>query len=112
MCLLLNMYATLHSRKCIFVTIVFDCMYHAQELEALTGWCSAMCLLLEVNDVAAPLLHGLFGRLSAAASWLLTALIGRGLGLIFRGVRQCFRREKPPRPAGGDGGAQAAPAFA
>jgi Protein of unknown function (DUF3685) len=67
-----------------------------QELEALAGWSAGMCLLMEVNDVAAPLLHRLFLQVSAALQWLLTALIGRGLGLIFRGVRQSFRRQ-PPR---------------
>lgn len=67
-----------------------------QELEALAGWSAAMCLLMEVNDVAAPLLHRLFTQLSAALQWLLTTLIGRGLGLVFRGIRQSFRRQ-PPR---------------
>jgi Protein of unknown function (DUF3685) len=71
-----------------------------QELEALAGWSAAMCLLMEVNDVAAPLLQRLFTHISAALQWLLTALIGRGLGLIFRGVRQSFRRQ-PPRTNGG-----------
>lgn len=81
-----------------------------QELEALTGWSAAMCLLLEVNDVAAPLLRSLFARVSTALQWLLTALIGRGLGLIFRGVRQSFRRQPSGRNA--DGSAQASPGFA
>lgn len=81
-----------------------------KELEALTGWSAAMCLLLEVNDVAAPLLRSLFARVSTALQWLLTALIGRGLGLIFRGVRQSFRRQ--PSGRHGDGSAQASPGFA
>ena len=92
-------------------------VFTPKELEALTGWCSAMCLILEMNDVAMPLLHSLFTRLSAALSWLLTTLIGRSLGLVFRGVRQSFRREKKGSAvdAGGSGGqtkAYAAPAFA
>lgn len=69
-----------------------------------------MCLLLEVNDVASPLLRTFFMRLSAALQWLLTALIGRSLGLVFRGIRQSFRRQ--PVRAGSDGSAQSGPTFA
>ena len=39
-------------------------------------------------DVATPLVRAAFLRASAFASWLLIALIGRGLGLIYRGIRQ------------------------
>ena len=50
-----------------------------------------MGLVLELNDVGAPLLRALFARISDAISWLLTTLIGRSLGLIFRGVRQVIK---------------------
>ena len=47
-----------------------------------------MSLLLEALDFAAPILQKLGGKASEAVSWLLSALIGRSLGLIFRGIRQ------------------------
>lgn len=74
------------------------------------GWSAVMCLLLEVNDVAAPLLRGLFARVNTALQWLLTTLIGRGLGLIFRGVRQSFRRQ--PSGRNRSSSAQMSPGFA
>jgi Protein of unknown function (DUF3685) len=80
---------------------VVSALMNMQELEALAGWNAAICLLMEVNDVAAPLLHRLFTHVSAALQWLLTALIGRSLGLIFRGVRQSFRRQPPRADSGG-----------
>ena len=47
-----------------------------------------MSLSLELGDFAVPLLHSVFARVSAAVSWLLVTLIGRSLGLVFRGVRE------------------------
>ncbi len=72
----------------------------AQELEALRGGRYAASLALEALDVAAPLLAGLLARAGAAASWLLVRLIGRALGLVYRGVRQSLapRPPRPPRP--------------
>ena len=64
---------------------------HAQELDDLTGWRSWVSFLLELGDVATPLLRSLLSRLSAAVSWLLVTLIGRSLGLVFRGVRESVR---------------------
>ena len=47
-----------------------------------------------------PLLSGLLARASAFASWLLVRLIGRSLGLVYRGVRQSLApRRPPPQPA-------------
>ena len=59
-----------------------------QELKSLKGWRRMVSLGLDLLDVAAPLLKAAFLRASACASWLLSTLIGRGLGLVFRGVRQ------------------------
>ncbi len=85
-----------------------------QELDALRGPAAAMCLLLEVNDVGAPLLRNLARRLGAAISWLLTILIGRSLGLIMRGVRQSFVRGPGPASTSSaePAGTQFAPRFA
>ncbi|KAK9903437.1 hypothetical protein WJX75_005630 [Coccomyxa subellipsoidea] len=60
----------------------------AQEVERLKGLRYAHSLALEAMDVAAPLFQRLLGRLGDAVSWLLVRLIGRSLGLIYRGVRE------------------------
>lgn len=70
----------------------------SQELGELRGWRYAVSLALEALDVAAPLAAGLLARAGAAASWLLVALIGRSLGLMYRGVRQSIAPRSPPRP--------------
>ena len=67
-----------------------------QELAALRGWRYAASLALEALDVAGPLLARLLARASAAASWLLVRLIGRSLGLVYRGVRQSLTPRPPP----------------
>ena len=60
-------------------------------------------LALELGDVAVPLLQSAFARVSAAISWLLVILIGRSLGLVFRGVRESL--------AGGKGAERQGPAV-
>ncbi|CAL8465536.1 g5072 [Coccomyxa elongata] len=67
----------------------------AQEVEQLKGLRYAHSLALEAMDVAAPLLQRLLGRLGDAVSWLLVRLIGRSLGLIYRGVRESLIRPRP-----------------
>lgn len=69
------------------------------ELNALTGWRARLCTLMEAADVAAPLVSAALERLSRALSWLLVALIGRGLGLVARGIRQSMA----PSEGGGSG---------
>lgn len=59
-----------------------------QELRGLTGWRRFVSLCLDLMDVATPLLRAAFMQASSFASWLLIALIGRGLGLIYQGIRQ------------------------
>ncbi len=66
-----------------------------QEVEQLKGLRYAHSLALEAMDVAAPLLQRLLGRLGDAVSWLLVRLIGRSLGLIYRGVRESLIRPRP-----------------
>ena len=69
------------------------------ELNALTGWRATLSTCMELGDVLAPVFAGVADRMSSFLSWLLVSLIGRGLGLIYRGVRQSM--------AGGRGGAGA-----
>ena len=52
-----------------------------------------MSLVLEALDFVAPLLQRLIGRAGNALSWLLVRLIGRSLGLIYRG---CAREPRAP----------------
>jgi hypothetical protein len=60
----------------------------AAELNALSGWRATLSTCMELGDVLGPLFAGLADRVSAFLSWLLVSLIGRGLGLIYRGVKQ------------------------
>ena len=60
----------------------------AQELEALKGWRQLLSLGLEAVDFATPLLRRAGQRMGEALSWLLVCLLGRALGLLFRGIRQ------------------------
>ncbi|KAL0044858.1 hypothetical protein WJX82_000371 [Trebouxia sp. C0006] len=59
-----------------------------KELESLKGWKYIVSLLLEAGDIALPIFRNCMARVSAAISWLLVKLIGRALGLIYRGVKQ------------------------
>jgi hypothetical protein len=45
-------------------------------------------LLLEALDFVTPILQRVGRKAGEAISWLLSALIGRSLGLIFRGIKQ------------------------
>lgn len=60
----------------------------ATELNALSGWRATLSTCMELGDLLGPLFAGLVDRVSAFFSWLLVSLIGRGLGLIYKGVRQ------------------------
>lgn len=57
---------------------------------------------MEIGDVIAPLLSRLLARLSRLLSWLLVSLVGGGLGLIYKGIRQSL--QGPAARAGGEGG--------
>ena len=73
-----------------------------QELEELKGWKYTVSFLLEAADVVLPIFKSCMARVSAAVSWLLVKLIGRALGLIYRGVKQSLvpqqaRHRRQPR---------------
>ncbi len=59
-----------------------------QELEALSGIPLVVTLGLELSDAIAPPLKSLLSFLGSGAVFLLTKIIGRGLGLIVRGILQ------------------------
>ena len=77
----------------------------ARELNSLSGWQTRMSTAMEIGDVVAPLLSRLFARVSRFVSWLLVSLVGRGLGLIYKGVRESLRGGGSGAGRdGGDGG--------
>ena len=82
-----------------------------QELESLTGWKYIVSLLLEAGDIALPIFKNCMARVSAAISWLLVKLIGRALGLIYRGVKQSLvpqrQKQRKGQTASTDTGPQA-----
>ena len=71
-----------------------------RELRALQGIPLAVTLFLEAQDVAAPILRDVLQRLGGLVSFLLVSLIGRSLGLVYRGILESARQ----------GGGVAAPA--
>eukprot|EP00892_Ulva_mutabilis_P006134 jgi/Ulvmu1/3893/UM018_0114.1 len=63
----------------------------ARELNSLAGWQVRLSTAMEIGDVVAPLVSRLLARLSRFVSWLLVSLVGGGLGLIYKGIRQSLR---------------------
>ncbi|MCP6761427.1 MAG: DUF3685 domain-containing protein [Fischerella sp. CENA71] len=59
-----------------------------QELEELSGIPLGVTLGLELNDAIAPPLKSLLSFLGSGVVFVLTKIIGRGLGLIVRGILQ------------------------
>ena len=59
-----------------------------QELERLTGIQLAVTLVLEMRDAIAPRLRATVSFLSRGVVYVLTQVIGRGIGLIGRGIIQ------------------------
>lgn len=51
----------------------------------------AVSLVLEVGDVVGPLLLSLFKQARVVVSWLLVAIIGQALGLVYRGIQHSMR---------------------
>ncbi|MEG4284870.1 DUF3685 domain-containing protein [Microcoleus sp. A006_D1] len=58
------------------------------ELAQLSGWQLALTLLLETRDAIAPRVRAAISLLGAAVVYVLTQVIGRGIGLIGRGIIQ------------------------
>ena len=59
-----------------------------EELEGLQGIRWTVTIWLELRDAIAPRLGSLLGILGQAVVYILTEIIGRGIGLIGRGIRQ------------------------
>lgn len=58
------------------------------ELAELSGWQLALTLLLETRDAIAPRVRAVISLLGAGVVYVLTQVIGRGIGLIGRGIIQ------------------------
>ncbi|MGB1416791.1 MAG: DUF3685 domain-containing protein [Synechococcus sp.] len=63
-----------------------------EELSKLGWWQRQVALLLETRDALAPQLHALIQRLGDLLVVILTQVIGRGIGLIGRGIAQGMGR--------------------
>ncbi|KAL4522923.1 hypothetical protein Ndes2526A_g07650 [Nannochloris sp. 'desiccata'] len=59
----------------------------AAQLAALTGIRYYVSLVLEAVDAAAPTLKMLWERTTAAVAWLLTYGLGKGIGLVWKGLK-------------------------
>ncbi|MEG4272388.1 MULTISPECIES: DUF3685 domain-containing protein [unclassified Microcoleus] len=58
------------------------------ELAQLSGWPLALTLVLETRDAIAPRVRAVISLLGAGVVYVLTQVIGRGIGLIGRGIIQ------------------------
>ncbi|MBC6480731.1 MAG: DUF3685 domain-containing protein [Hormoscilla sp. GM7CHS1pb] len=56
------------------------------ELEKLTGWQQAVTLALEIRDAIEPRLRSFIAFVGSSIVYILTQVIGRGIGLIGRGI--------------------------
>lgn len=68
-----------------------------QEMSMLTGWRLSVSIVLEALDAVTPLLSAFFNRLGDLVSFLLVSLVGRALGLIFKGVKSSLTGETSRR---------------
>lgn len=59
-----------------------------EELDRLKGWSLGVTLVLEGRDAIAPRLQALVGSVGQVLIYVLTHIIGRGIGLVARGVLQ------------------------
>lgn len=59
-----------------------------EELDRLKGWSLVVTLVLEGRDAIAPRLQALVGSVGQVLIYVLTHIIGRGIGLVARGVLQ------------------------
>jgi len=59
-----------------------------RELVQLSGWRLTLTLVLEARDAIAPRVRAVISLLGAAVVYVLTQVIGRGIGLIGRGIIQ------------------------
>ncbi len=59
----------------------------AAQLAGLTGLRYYVSLILEAVDAAAPTLKMMWERATAAVAWLLTYGLGRGIGLVWKGLK-------------------------
>lgn len=50
-----------------------------------------VAVVLQLADVITPLLQRLSNKLSQTASFLLVQLLGRSLGLVYKGVMESFK---------------------
>ncbi|ABP01216.1 predicted protein [Ostreococcus lucimarinus CCE9901] len=58
------------------------------ELAKVKGFRLAVSMIIELADVSLPLFRSALNNCSRVASWLLVTLIGRSLGLVYRGIKE------------------------
>ncbi|KNA15805.1 hypothetical protein SOVF_094860 isoform A [Spinacia oleracea] len=59
-----------------------------RELRALKGWKYYFSLILELSDIAVPMVKVVVSQVRNAISFFLVSLIGRSVGLVYTGIRQ------------------------
>ena len=70
------------------VELAFVYAPRQNELQRLGGWRWFVTIALETRDAISPQLQAVFGWLGAGVVYVLTQVIGRGIGVIGRGIIQ------------------------
>lgn len=58
------------------------------ELDQVRGARMLMSMFLEIADIVVPIAKSTLNNVKNFSSWLLVTLIGRSLGLVYRGIRE------------------------
>ncbi|XP_057534562.1 uncharacterized protein LOC130812930 [Amaranthus tricolor] len=95
-----NWWTRLTLRKCVTVqpsplySIVSPfplTLKRTKELRALQGWKYYFSLIIELSDIAVPMVKAIVSQVRTAISFFLVSLIGRSVGLVYTGIRQSLR---------------------
>ena len=76
------------------------------ELARVTGARMLMSMFLEFSDVVVPVARSALNNVKNFTSWLLVTLIGRSLGLVYRGIKESVNGSGDRGGGGGGGGAR------
>jgi hypothetical protein len=71
------------------------------ELAKVTGARQLMSMFLEFSDVVVPVARAALNNVKNFTSWLLVTLIGRSLGLVYRGIKESMNGSGNAQNGGG-----------
>lgn len=88
---LMKSVSTQPSLSCAVIRHFSLSLKRTREMRVLKGWRYYFSLLLELSDIAMPMMKAIIAQLRNAISFFLVSLIGRSVGLVYSGIRQSLR---------------------